>query len=272
MADEKICGVDATWLLHRAHHSKSPHQVTMIVNWICTYVMQTRSTHMAVCFDTGKSFRYDLFKDYKANRHKLEAGEEPPTSDAGDYYDELRTTLDILRIPVVTKRGMEADDLLATIGACADNSVLVSKDKDQLQCLTGDCSILQPGVMGNPDVFIDLKSFKAGWGMTPAQFLDVQTLMGDATDNIPALLTPAVAKRLVLKYGSIKAWMNSGKEPPTQNFVKKMVLNRKLVKMLTGCFDFDMDKFKIPKRPSSPTKIDKYMELVNSVGKKSLFG
>ena len=96
--------------------------------------------------------------------------------------------------------------------------------------------------------------------------------MGDKTDNIPPLLTPAVAKKLVLKYGSIKAWMNSGKEPPTREFIQRMQLNRKLVKMLTNCFEFDMDKFKIPLAPRTPTKISKYLEMVNSVGKKSLFG
>lgn len=233
---------------------------------------------MAVCFDTGKSFRYGLFKDYKANRHKgvevtyddAEAG--APSGEASDYFDELVSTLQMLNIPVVVKPTLEADDLLATIGFQAPRSVLVSKDKDQLQGITANCSILQPGVQGNPDVLVDLQSFKAGWNMTPAQFLDVQTLMGDKTDNIPQLVTPAVAKKRILKYGSIKGWLASGEEPPDQTLLDALKLNRKLVRMLTDCFEFDMALFKIPKAPKKPTKISKYMELVNSVGKKSLFG
>lgn len=272
MIQEKICAIDATWLMHRAHNTMSAQKVTMIVNWICGYVMQTRSTHLAACFDTGKSFRYGLYKEYKANRHKLADGEDPPTSNANDYYTELRATLEMLRIPVVSKLGLEADDILATIGAQASCSVLVSKDKDQLQGLSKTCSIMQPGVMGNLDVFINLPTFVKSRGITPAQFLDIQTLMGDKTDNIPELLTPAVARKLVLKHGSIKAWMNSGATPPTREFVQRMQLNRKLVKMLTDCVPFDMSKFKIPSGPTAPTKILKYLEMVNSVGKKSLFG
>ena len=268
MAEDKICAVDATWLLHRAHHSKSPHQVTMIVNWICGYVISTRSTHLAVCFDTGKSFRYDLYKDYKANRHKLIVNEPTPVAHPHDYYEELVRTLENLRIPVVTRLRMEADDLLATIGKQAPRSVLVTKDKDQLQCISETCDVLQPGVMGNPDVLLTLKSFQADRGLTPAQFLDVQTLMGDKVDNIPQLITPAKARNIVLQHGSVKAWINSA-DTPDKELLSRVLLNRKLVKMLTDCIPgFDMRDFVIPKGQS--TKIVKYQEMVNS--KKSLFG
>lgn len=225
---------------------------------------------MAVCLDYGKSFRYDLYEAYKASRDKTGADEGPrPADHPYAYFDELVVTMEKLNIPVVYKKRMEADDLLATIGHHARKSVLVSKDKDQFQCLSATCEILQPGVQGQPDKLYTVESFTKEFRLTPKQYLDYQTLIGDKIDNIPALYTPAVARVLILGHGSLVNYLRKTKL--TLKEVEAVNLNRKLVKMRTDCFEFDISMYRVPKAPKRATKNTKYMEMIGSVGKKSLF-
>lgn len=216
----------------------------MVLGWVCQFAYERKATHVIPCFDTGKSFRYKIYKAYKGNRPKIEEGDSSPS-------EYLLTTMSVLQATGLTplcKKTFEADDLLATIAASADADVLVeivTQDKDNFQCISKYCKQIRPGVMGRPDVVWDLKMLLKETGFTPKQFLDYQTLIGDkSTDNIPSILTPAKAKKIVLENGSLVKYLNQDQEFSRAN-EKDLLRNRKLVRLVKNCVEIDLEKYDV---------------------------
>ena len=135
--------------------------------------------HVAVVFDVArKTFRSDIFPDYKANRS------EPP-EDLVPQFALVREATDALALPAIELAGFEADDLIATYAAAAEDAglatTIVSSDKDLMH--RGDITMLDP-----------LKQRRIGaaevverFGVPPEQAVDVQALAGDSTDNVPGV-------------------------------------------------------------------------------------
>ena len=266
----KIVAVDGTWLMHRAFHVRPASVPYMVFGWVCRYAFERKATHLVVCFDSGRSFRHDIYDGYKANR---EGG-----SPVHEYEKPLQGILRKANIGFVLGEANEADDLLATIGhsvlmtAIFGNDIsveLVTPDKDNLQCITKVCHVLRPGVSGNPDVLWDFDKLKSETGLSPSQQLDLQTLTGDATDAIPQIMSEGKAKKLILKHGTLKAYLNSDMEF-TEAHEVELRRNRKLVKLLTECFDFEPDLYKVSSIiPNLDLKSTYYHEL--TAKRKSLF-
>ena len=142
----------------------------------------------------------------------------------------------------------EADDVLATAGHQGEKYfkevLLGTPDKDNLQCITEKCKILKIGVSKNPDKIIGLPELYADHGFTPAQFLDFQTLIGDKTDNVVGVTTPAPAKKMILEYGSLKEWLMRNPDYVEENG-KVLMRTRKLVKLVKDCFELDPDRYSV---------------------------
>jgi DNA polymerase-1 len=158
-----------------------------------------RPTHLCVVFDApGKTFRDDLFKDYKANR--------PPTP------PELIAQIDLAHqaaaafgYTVLSISGVEADDVIATLvrnaGAEGLAVVIGSSDKDLMQLCAPEVQLLDAmknRLMGPSDV-------KEKWGVLPDKLGDVLALMGDSVDNVPGVpgIGPKTAAELINTYGSL---------------------------------------------------------------------
>ncbi|HWE92412.1 MAG TPA: 5'-3' exonuclease H3TH domain-containing protein, partial [Tepidisphaeraceae bacterium] len=165
-------------------------------------VNQRKPDYLAMVIDSGDDtvFRKDIFKDYKANR----------TSPPDDFYPQEQRILEIVRdagIPIFAKPGFEADDLIATMAKrlCGGGyeTFLVSKDKDLRQTLN-DCTKMYDV---QSDEILDPKTLETKYGYSPVEAIEIQTLIGDSTDNIPGIpgVGEKTAVKLVKKYGSADA-------------------------------------------------------------------
>ncbi|MFT4051786.1 MAG: DNA polymerase I [Microbacterium sp.] len=167
--------------------------LSMFVN----LVKAERPTHLAVAFDTSRhSFRTDQYPDYKATRS------ESPAEFRGQI-PLLQESLAAMNVTVLTKEGVEADDILATLateGAAAGFEVLVcSGDRDTIQLVTDDVTLLYPSVQGvsqlkryTPDAVVEK------YGLPPANYPDIAALVGETSDNLPGV--PKVGEKTAVKW------------------------------------------------------------------------
>ncbi len=148
----------------------------------------------AAVFDPkGKTFRHEMYPDYKATRQKTPE----------ELHAQVPLVEEILRalgVPVLRTEGFEADDLIAALAtrsrAEGRECWIVSGDKDLLQLVGGSVKALRPdsSFAYNP---YGPEEVKAEWGVEPAQILDYLSLIGDASDNVPGV--PGVGDKTALK-------------------------------------------------------------------------
>lgn len=194
----------------------------------------------------GKTFRHELYADYKAGRPEKERGLEQALADAP-------AVVQISGCVVAQANGFEADDLLASIAyesvAAGVKCVLISKDKDVRQCLVVDwVSILRDfrrhgqQIDKNEVTYLTAASFQAEFGFPPERWVDYQSLCGDKTDNIHGWDGVGdVAARKWLKDKSLadilnNPWcvpMNKAQDRTLSEFRKRYFVVRELVKLRT---------------------------------------
>lgn len=165
-------------------------------------------TYLAVALDVGGdrgTFRSTLYPDYKANR-------DAPPEDLQPQVERALKILELLGVPVIGSDGFEADDVIATIASAysarhPDIRVrIISKDKD-LKQLLGSGSPHTEMYDIHTDVLITEQTLKEELGITPAQVIDMLTLMGDTADNVPGVhgIGPKTAAQLIAEYGTLDA-------------------------------------------------------------------
>ena len=191
-----------------------------------------KPTHFAVIFDSAKkNFRNDIYSDYKANRS------ETP-EDLAPQFEYIRKAVKAFNLPSVELINYEADDLIATyakqiIDAGAKVTV-ISSDKDLMQLVSDKIRLYDPmknKVLGEKEVF-------EKFGVTPNQVIDVQSLAGDSSDNIPGVpgIGVKTAAELINKYKTLDVLLkNIEKIPQTKrretllSNQDKAILSRQLV-------------------------------------------
>ncbi len=167
--------------------------LSMFVNLI----KAEQPTHVAVAFDTSRhSFRTDEYPEYKATRS------ETPQEFRGQI-PLLQDCLAAMSIPVLTKEGFEADDILATLstqGAEQGYDVLVvSGDRDTIQLVTDDVTLLYPSVQGVSQLKrYDPTTVQERYGVRPEQYPDIAALVGETSDNLPGV--PKVGEKTAVKW------------------------------------------------------------------------
>lgn len=170
-----------------------------VVSVMLKLLREHKPDYMVAVFDPpGKTFRDNLFTEYKANR-------APMPDDLVVQAERIQEVLKKLGVPVLMVPGYEADDVIAyvTRKACAAGMevVICSKDKDLEQLLCPSVRIYD----STKEKFTDAAVLKAEKGLTPEQVVDVLALMGDAIDNVPGIpgVGPKTAQKLVQDFGSI---------------------------------------------------------------------
>ena len=159
-----------------------------------------RPTHFAVIFDSArKNFRNEIYNDYKANR-----------SDAPDdlipQFDFIRKSVLAFNLPSIEQLNYEADDLIATyveqINKIGAKATIVSSDKDLLQLYGKNIRIFDP--MKNK--FLGIEDIKQKFGVKPEKIIDVQSLAGDTSDNVPGVpgIGVKTAADLINTYGTLE--------------------------------------------------------------------
>lgn len=163
---------------------------------------ERKPDYVAVVMDVSDEtvFRREIDENYKAHRDAMPEALEVQA-------DRIVSIVEALGVPIHRLGGFEADDLMATIvERLRDEDVmtyLVSRDKDLDQLLSDRVRLLDP----TKDEVIDPVKLLENKGFTPAQAIEVQTLVGDATDNIPGIpgVGPKTAAKLIAEYGTAEA-------------------------------------------------------------------
>ena len=167
--------------------------LSMLVNLI----KAERPTHMAIAFDTSRhSFRTDEYPEYKATRS------ETPSEFRGQI-PLLQDCLAAMSIPVLTKEGIEADDILATLAAQGSaqgyDVLVVSGDRDTIQLVNDEVTLLYPNVQGVSQLKrYDPVAVQERYGVRPEQYPDIAALVGETSDNLPGV--PKVGEKTAVKW------------------------------------------------------------------------
>jgi DNA polymerase-1 len=192
MSEKTLYLVDGSAYLYRAHfvpalqrlknHKGEPTgMIYGVINMINRMIKEYNPKYMAVVFDApGKTFRHDMYDQYKATR--------PPMPD--DLRNQIQPTKDIIKalgVPLLEIKGVEADDVMGTLGVMASRAgfktVISSGDKDMAQLVNDDVMLID--TMRNTSMDID--GVKEKFGVRPDQIIDYLTLIGDTSDNIPGV-------------------------------------------------------------------------------------
>ena len=167
-----------------------------------------KPTHFAVIFDSArKTFRNEIYKDYKSNRT------EAP-DDLAPQFDYIRKSVQAFNLPSVELINYEADDLIATyvdqILKRGAKATIVSSDKDLMQLFRKNVRIFDP--MKNK--FISEDDIEKKFGVDSSKVIDVQALAGDSSDNVPGVpgIGVKTAAELINKYGTLEKLLKSTKE------------------------------------------------------------
>ena len=165
-------------------------------------------THFAVIFDAGaKTFRNDIYPDYKANR-------PPPPEELIPQFGLVRAATEAFSVPAIEMEGFEADDLIATYAEQARTKgwqvTIVSSDKDLMQLVdeqVGMFDTMKNRRIGIPEVH-------EKFGVGPERVVDVQSLAGDSTDNVPGVpgIGIKTAAELINTYGDLDTLLDHAEE------------------------------------------------------------
>ena len=191
-----------------------------------------RPTHFAVIFDSArKNFRNDIYSDYKSNR--TEAPE-----DLAPQFEYIRKSVKAFNLPSIELTNYEADDLIATyakqIVQAGAKVTIISSDKDLMQLVSDKVRLYDPmksKVLGEKEVF-------EKFGVKPNQVIDVQSLAGDPSDNVPGVpgIGIKTAAELIKKYKTLDVLLTKANEIPQKkrretllSNKEKAILSKKLV-------------------------------------------
>jgi DNA polymerase-1 len=217
-----------------------------------------KPTHFAVIFDSAKkNFRNDIYSEYKANRT------ETP-EDLIPQFEYIRKAVKAFSLPSIELINYEADDLLATyakeITDAGAKVTVISSDKDLMQLVSKKIRLYDPmknKVLGEQEVF-------EKFGVKPNQVIDVQSLAGDPSDNIPGVpgIGVKTAAELINKYKTLDILLKNIKEI-SQNKRRETLLANKDKAILSKKLVTLKDDVPVKEKPES--------FIMRSVDKKKLF-
>ena len=208
MSKEKLLLVDGSSYLYRAFHAlpdlrssdgRPTGAIYGVLNMLQKLIKSERPDYLSVIFDTpAKTFRHDIFPDYKANRQKT-------PEDLIAQIEPLHQLIINLGLPLIAVDGVEADDVIGTLALEADKkgikTLIATGDKDMAQLVTENIYLI--------DTMKDLRmgpaEVKEKFGIQPDRFIDYLTLAGDTSDNIPGVekVGPKTAIKWINEYGSL---------------------------------------------------------------------
>jgi DNA polymerase-1 len=209
--------VDGSSYLYRAFHAAPPlatsqgvptGAVRVVASMLKLLIKTYEPERMAVVFDAkGKTFRDDLYPEYKAQR-------PPMPDDMRVQIEPLHALVRALGMPLICEEGVEADDVIGTLARQAEakgQPVLISTgDKDFAQLVNEHITLIN--TMNN--TVMDPAGVVEKFGVGPHQIIDYLSLMGDAVDNVPGVpgIGPKTAVKLLTEYGSLDKLIASAGE------------------------------------------------------------
>ena len=238
--------IDGSGFIFRAYHALPPltrksdglpiGAVSGFCNMLYKFVEDQKGidapTHVAVIFDAkGKTFRSDIYPDYKANR-------PPAPEDLVPQFPLTRDATRAFNLSCIEQAGLEADDIIATLATQARDRggrvTIISSDKDLMQLVGNGVDMLD--AMKNKR--IDSDGVFEKFGVKPDRVIDVQSLAGDSVDNVPGApgIGVKTAALLINEYGDLESLLERAseiKQPKRKdtliNFAEQIRISRDLV-------------------------------------------
>ena len=243
LAGQTVWVVDAHSLIHQVFHaipdmtSPSGQPVNAVYGFTrdLFYLLETKQPDFLFCaFDLpGKTFRHELYEQYKAGRPEMHEDLQPQIAFIHD-------TVEALGIPLLACETFEADDVAATVARLTDElggeCFIVTGDKDCRQLITDRVKLYNI----RKNEIMDREALRQDWGIRPEQVVDYQALVGDATDNVPGvpLIGPKAARDLLEKYGTldnifahVDEISGAARKENLKKFREQALLSRKLVRL-----------------------------------------
>src|SRR5580692_3285248 len=230
--------IDSYGFIFRAYHARArsgapPMRTTTGLSTEAVYIFHNMvrklrtsysPEYIAAIFESGKTFRDDVYEGYKANRTEM-----PP--DLGEQIPYIRRLLEAMRIPVLQYAGFEADDVIGAMARRASQEfdvVIVSSDKDMLQLVDDRVHMYNPV---KEDVWYDAATTEEFMGVKPAQVADLLALMGDSIDNIPG--APGIgekgAQSIITRFGSVESALERAAEVEKKTYRESLQNNREKI-------------------------------------------
>ena len=199
---DRIFIIDGSSYLYRAYHAMPPLTASSgqptgaikgVTNMLMTLKKESEGSPIIVTFDAkGKTFRSDIYEEYKANR-------PPMPDDLREQLAPLKEICKAIGFPLIEIEGVEADDVIATLVKIAKEnnfkSVISSLDKDLMQLVEDPVSSIMNTM--THQIFNEEKVFEK-FGVKPSQIRDMLALVGDTSDNIPGV--PKVGQKTAAKW------------------------------------------------------------------------
>ena len=217
MSEKKLLLVDGSSYLYRAFHAlpdltSATGQPTGAIHGVLTMLQKLikaeQPDFVAIVFDLpGKTFRHDLYPNYKANR-------DAAPEDLVSQIQPLHTAIQHLGLPLITQSGFEADDIIGTLAKQAENqniqSLIATGDKDFAQLVSDRVHLID--TMKNTR--LDPQGVSEKFGIAPELIIDYLTLAGDASDNIPGVekVGPKTAIKWLSEYKSLQGIVDHASE------------------------------------------------------------
>lgn len=211
---EKLVLIDGNALIHRAFHALSRANLTSpngeptgavygFAMMLLNIFNKLKPDYIAVAFDTGKpTFRHEEYADYKATRIKA-------PQELYDQIPRIQELVETFNIPIFTKDGFEADDVIGTLAHQTPeiiNTYIATGDMDALQLINNHTFVYAPRKGFSDIIIYDIDTVISTKGLHPNQFIDFKGLRGDPSDNIPGV--PGIgdigAKKLLQQYQNIE--------------------------------------------------------------------
>ncbi len=201
--------VDGSSYLYRAFHALPPLMTSTgmqtgavkgVISMIRRLIADYPDSPVAVVFDAkGKTFRHDMYKEYKANR-------PPMPDDLRPQIEPIHQIIKAMGLPLLMVEGVEADDVIGTLAVQATelkmDAVISTGDKDMAQLVNEHISLIN--TMDNSR--LDEAGVEEKFGVRPDQIIDYLALMGDKSDNVPGVagVGPKTAVKWLAAYGDVE--------------------------------------------------------------------
>ncbi len=249
-SEKKLFLLDGMALIYRAYFAlnKVPRLTSYglntgaimgFTNTLLEVLKNQQPSHIAVVFDTdAPTQRHIDFEAYKAQREKM-------PEDLATAIPYIFRLIEGFDIPIITKDGYEADDIIGTLAKRAEQNgftvYCMTPDKDFGQLVSDHIFIYKPARMGNGAEILGVPEILEKWEVTdPLQVIDILGLWGDAVDNIPGIpgIGEKTAKKLIQEYGSIEGLIANtdklkGKQKENvENFAEQGLVSKKLATIL----------------------------------------
>ena len=209
-------------------------------NTLTKIIELEKPDYIAVAFDKGKkTFRHQMYADYKAQR-------KPTPKELISQIPLLKEMLDTMKIKYLEHNEIEADDIIGVLSRKFDTeNIIVSADRDVLQLINDNTTVYAPQ-KGGEAIYYTEEKLKEIMGITPLQIIELKSLMGDTSDNIPGVggIGEKTALGLVTKYGDLDNVYNHIDELTAKQQEKLMsdkddaYFSKQLATIIT---DFDLD-------------------------------